>query len=260
MLKKRIIFTLLYDDGTFKLSRNFRLQSIGDINWLLYNYGFGNISFHIDELILLNVSKLESTFPSFVSVLESLSKYCFAPVAAGGNIRTLSHAKQLLNAGADKVVLNTSLILNQKLVHSIGQHFGRQSIIGSLDVIKKKDSSYVLYNPNIENKSLIKLDNFLYSLPQELIGEIYLNSVDRDGTGQGYDFNILSQLPKGWSTPIIIGGGSGNSTHFIQGLTNEQINAVSTAHLLNFVGNGLEMARMKVQKSGIDLAAWPSEV
>ena len=84
MAKKRLIFTLLYDSGSFMLSRNFRLQKVGDINWLEKNYGFSNVGFSIDELIVLDVSRDARSVDGFAEVLKILTNDCFAPIAAGG--------------------------------------------------------------------------------------------------------------------------------------------------------------------------------
>jgi len=109
MLKKRIIFTLLYDNGNFVLSRNFRLQKVGNLDWLKKNYDFSKISFYIDELVVLDVSRKNRDLNLFCENLKILTKDSFVPVAAGGGINSYEHASKLLKSGADKLVLNSSL-------------------------------------------------------------------------------------------------------------------------------------------------------
>src|SRR5687768_4666363 len=109
MLKKRMIFTLLYDNGSFMLSRNFRLQKVGDLRWLQKNYNFSSIAFSIDELIVLDVTRGERNNAIFCDHLKKLTEGCFIPIAAGGGIRSVEYAKMLLRSGADKVVINTPL-------------------------------------------------------------------------------------------------------------------------------------------------------
>jgi len=84
MLKKRIIFVLLYDNGSFMLSRNFRLQKVGDLQWLKKNYNFSHISFSIDELIILDVTRGGRDEEKFLFHVKSLTEECFVPIAAGG--------------------------------------------------------------------------------------------------------------------------------------------------------------------------------
>jgi cyclase len=103
MLKKRIIFTLLYNDGFFVQSRNFNLQKVGDFKWIIKNYNFRNISFFIDELIILDISRDKRDINKFIYSVENIIDSCFVPVAVGGGIDSLEKAKILLSKIADKV-------------------------------------------------------------------------------------------------------------------------------------------------------------
>ena len=123
MLKKRVIFTLLYDNGYFMLSRNFRLQKVGDLQWLKKNYNFSHIAFSIDELIILDVTRGERNEEKFHDHVRSLNEECFIPIAAGGGIRTLEQARRLLRSGADKVVINTLLAENSSVITKISKEF-----------------------------------------------------------------------------------------------------------------------------------------
>lgn len=255
MLKKRIIFTLLYDSGNFVLSRNFRLQKVGNIDWLKKNYDFSKISFYIDELIVLDVSRKNRDLNLFCENLKILTKDSFVPVAAGGGINSYEHASKLLKSGADKLVLNSSLFNNKKLLENLVKAFGRQCIVGSLDINKNNDLNYdVLINNG--SKIIHKFNSELTNVIDfTMIGEFYLNSINRDGTGQGFDFNILNFFNNN-NTPIILAGGAGNSLHLSEGLLDRRVDAVATAHLFNFVGDGLKKARLNLINSNISLAKW----
>ena len=258
MLRKRIIFTLLYDSGQFVLSRNFRLQRVGDLAWLNRNYNFSQIAFHIDELIVLDVSRGPRNLQRFCETLRALSKGCFAPIAAGGGIRSISEARTLLQSGADKVVVNSALFQSPELVNDLVEVFGQQCVVGSVDLKRSATGHYVLHVENGTQATEAPPINALEALSQGLVGEIYLNSMDRDGTGQGYDFEMLSALPPQWRTPIILAGGVGNSQHLMAGLQDARVDAVATAHLFNFVGDGLAKARSNIVSSGLPLADWPA--
>ena len=108
MLKKRIIFTLLYCDGFFVQSRNFNLQRVGDVAWLEKNYDFKKISYYIDELIILDISRTNKNLNEFIKNLKSITKFCFMPISAGGGIKKFEDVKKILSNGADKVVVNTN--------------------------------------------------------------------------------------------------------------------------------------------------------
>ena len=256
MLKKRIIITLLYDQGNFMLSRNFRLQRVGNLNWLKNNSDISKISFFIDELIVLNVSRNNRDNTKFAEDLKLIATDIFVPIAAGGGINSIECARQLFNSGADKVVINSSLFRKPSLLNELTERFGQQSIVASID-IKKIDNSYKIVI-NSGNDVLKENINTLFNLiNQKNIGECYVNSIDRDGTCQGYDLNILNLIPSNWSIPVILSGGAGNYKHFIEGLRDSRVDAVSTAHLFNFVGDGLKKSRESILLNGIDLAYWP---
>ena len=114
-LLKRIIFCLYYKDGFFHISRNFRLQKVGDVNWLIKNFGFGETTNHIDEIIIILVKKdpSQSDFSSFFKNISILRKSLFIPITLGGGIRDLKLAKNFFSNGADKILVNT-LAYNQK--------------------------------------------------------------------------------------------------------------------------------------------------
>jgi len=257
MLKKRIIFTLLYDNGYFVLSRNFRLQRVGNITWLKQNYDFSHISFFIDELIVLDVTRDKKDKEAFCHTLEELTKGCFVPIAAGGQVRSFEYARRLLRSGADKIVVNTPLFNQPKLMNELVKSFGQQCIVGSLDLKRNEENQYKIWieSGTHELNKLAKVN--LQNIKDNIVGEWYLNSIDKDGTGQGYDFDLLNIIPKNWTVPIILAGGAGNSSHLVRGLSDSRVDAVATAHLFNFVGDGLKQARLKLLDSNIDLAFWP---
>ena len=243
MLKKRIVFTLLYDNGQFMLSRNFRLQKVGNLEWLKKNYNFAHISFFIDELLVLDVTRGERNDLAFCDTLKLLTEGCFVPIAAGGGVRSVSSARQLLRSGADKVVLNTPIFRNPKLLEELTEEFGQQCLIGSLDIKKTEDDKYrILIESGSEELKLSARDE-LKKIRFGSVGEWYLNSINRDGTGQGYDMDMLNQLPDDWSVPIILAGGAGNASHMAVGLNDPRVDAVATANLFNFIGDGLKQAR-----------------
>ena len=256
MPKKRIIFTLLYCEGYFMLSRNFRLQRVGDLKWLKKNYNFSRIAFAIDELIVLDVTRGERNIAAFSECLKSLTEGCFIPVAAGGGIHRLEDASALLRAGADKVVVNSSLFTDQKFITELAGEFGQQCVVGSIDCKRNEDETYHIRHGNGEcilEEDARQIVQSLVSLP---VGELYLNSMDRDGTGQGYDFQMLDILPEKFPMPLILAGGAGNHHHFESGLSDARIDAVATAHLYNFVGDGLSQARKELINIGNELASW----
>jgi len=255
MVKNRLIFTLLYDEGTYMLSRNFRLQKVGNLEWLKRNYNFNAIAFSIDELIVINVSRQNRNYYAFSEHLKELSRNVFLPIAAGGGIRSLNDAYTLFNSGADKVVFNTTLIEQPDLVSSVAKIFGNQAVIASIDC-KKEGNDYNIYIRNGSYNTGLKVQEFVSRIENLGVGEIYLNSIDRDGTGQGYDIELLSLASRATQLPIIACGGAGKYEHFVEAMEKGGVTATATANLYNFIVDGLIKARQFIQQQGIKLASW----
>ena len=258
MLKKRIIFTLLYQDGFFYHSRNFRLQKVGDVNWLRENYNFKNISFYIDELIILNVSRSKKNIEKFCEDYKKIAENCFVPITIGGGITEFENAKFYLTNGADKIMINSAIHEKPILLKNITEVFGQQSIIVSIDV-KKINSEHKIFIKNGSEKTDKTIPLYLKDLLELPFGEIYINSIDKDGTGTGLDLNILDNISPSVVQPIIISGGCGNYKHFLEGLKNEKVSAISTANLLNFVGDGLKNSRLNLEKQNYNFPKWDQD-
>lgn len=255
MLKKRVLFTLLYDNGSFMLSRNFRLQKVGNLDWLKKNYNFSKVSFSIDELVLLDVTRTRKDHENFLNHVRALSEVCFIPIAAGGGIRDVEYAHKLVNNGADKIVINSLVGQNIDKINSIVRELGSQCVLASVDV-KKDKNEYKVFTENGTLEQSVPLQEWLIKLAKVPVGEVYLNSIDRDGTGQGFQKELLEFIPSGFQLPIILSGGAGKYQHFISGLEDNKVDAVATAHLFNFIGSSLEDSRAELLDEGFDLAKW----
>lgn len=258
MVKKRLIFTLLYNDGGFMLSRNFRLQRAGNIEWLKGNYDFKNIAFTIDELIILDVSRNERNLERFCDHMKAITEECFIPIAAGGGIISHEHARAILNSGADKIVINTAFFKAPAFVKELVSLYGSQCIIASVDV-KRRNDDYEIYTDNGSTKVELAFSDYIEHIISLGAGEVYLNSMDRDGTGQGYMFDLFARFNKTVNVPIIIAGGAGNWHHFLEGFQHAMVDAVATANLFNFIGKGFPTARKQLLNNGMNLATWESK-
>jgi cyclase len=256
MLKKRLIFTLLYSSGQFMLSRNFRLQKVGSLEWLQENYNFSHISYSIDELIVLDVTRGEKNPEEFSANLKRLTEGCFVPIAAGGGVRTIKAAHDLLRSGADKVVINSALYESNGFIGQLASEFGQQCVVASMDIKSASDGGYQAWSESGNKCNEGSAAMWIDQVTQDHVGELYLNSMDRDGTGQGYDLGLLELLPANISKPIILAGGVGNAAHLAAGLADSRVDAVATAHLFNFVGDGLKQARQSLISSGVELPLW----
>uniref|UniRef100_UPI004048B241 HisA/HisF-related TIM barrel protein n=1 Tax=Algoriphagus sp. TaxID=1872435 RepID=UPI004048B241 len=255
MLRKRLIFSLIYNDGYFMQSRNFRLQKVGDLNWLEKNYKFRSIASSLDELVVLDASRSNKDIYQFASVITKLVSNVFIPIAAGGGISKIEDAELLFSSGADKLILNSSLFEYPLLVKDLVKKYGSQSIIASIDY-RNINGDIIPFINNGTNKIKFGLNDYLDYLNDLDVGEIFLNSIDKDGTGFGYDLKLIEKIESKVTKPLIISGGAGNEKHFLEGLSIDGVSGVSTANLFNFIGEGLPNARRFLHNEGINLAKY----
>lgn len=259
MPNKRLIFSLLYASGKFMLSRNFRLQQVGNFEWLSRNYNFFETATAIDELVVINVERDSRPTAEFLRHLQQLNDFCFVPITAGGGIREFCDAKEILSNGADKVLINTIAATNPDELERISETFGRQSVVLGVDLVKSHDQTIPVVNCGREVPSgFLDVRNYLNHLNMLPFGEWYVNSVDRDGTGLGFDSELLDLVPTD-SHPLILAGGASKPEHFCELFEDSRVSALATAHLLNFVNDGLHRVRARLLDEGHDLPQWNPE-
>tara|TARA_Y100001970_G_scaffold291487_1_gene428816 strand:+ start:2711 stop:3505 length:795 start_codon:yes stop_codon:yes gene_type:complete len=256
MLKKRIIFALLYSDGYFHLSRNFRLQKVGNLDWLIHNFGFGETCHFIDELMCILVKENPSKEDkiSFLKDIEKLRKKIFVPITIGGGISDREDVKNYFLNGADKILVNSN-IYNDDLMKMIEEEWGKQSLSIMIDCAKNEHEMDYKIMINCGKKFKLNLKEFIKIYFSKLpYGEIIINSIDNDGNGSGLDLEILKIFPDTIKSPILLMGGAGKPEHIFLGLNEKKISGVVTANLFNFLGSGLEIARKQCLNKGINLA------
>tara|TARA_B100001057_G_C22831018_1_gene943405 strand:+ start:1541 stop:2332 length:792 start_codon:yes stop_codon:yes gene_type:complete len=261
LIKKRIIFALLYQDGYFYLSRNFKLQKVGDLNWLTNNFGFGVTSNHIDELICLLVKKQPTQKDKnlFLKDINELRRKIFIPITLGGGIRSLNDVTNFFNNGADKILLNSS-IFKKNFTKEISEIYGEQSISIMIDyLIDENNEDKIMINCG--TKFTMNLKNFFNNMNGIKFGEIIFNSIENDGTGNGLDLNLIKKIPKNWKKkPILLMGGAGKPEHIAEALKLKNVSGIITANLFNFLGTGLQKSRKKSISSNINLADFSSSI
>jgi cyclase len=244
MLKKRLIFVLYFDSGSFYLSRNFRLQRVGDVRWLVDKFRFQSIGRFVDEIMVLDVSRKSETprcdGSAFTAALTYLMKETFVPMTIGGGIRGIEDAKRCFAMGSDKILFNTPILTNPDLVRECVTRFGAQAIVGAIDV--KADDKY--YTSKIANGQELglPLEQHLQRLVELGVGEVMINSIDQDGTGTGYDMDLVSRC-QSLNVPLIVAGGAGKPEHFAAALSLPTVEAAATGNLFNFLGKGFELVR-----------------
>lgn len=211
MLRTRVMPCLLLKDGALVKTVKFKDPGyIGDpINAIrIYNEK------EVDELILLDITAtLENRKPPF-QVLSEISSECFMPVAYGGGVRNLDDIKTIFGLGIEKVALNTYAMEQPDFIRAAADKFGSQSIVVSIDVCKKAFGRYEVYTWSGRKATGLDPVKFAVQMEEMGAGEILLTSIDRDGTQEGYDIELIKKVTSAVSMPVIACGGAGKVEDF----------------------------------------------
>ena len=252
MAYKRLIFSLLYYEGSFVLSRNFKRQKVGDWNWLKNKYKLLDALKSLDELVILNVDQTEKGFLEVLEITKELAQLANLPISVGGGINSLAMATQAFNAGADKLIINSLYFQSQSEVKRVAEKFGLQAIVLNIDYRLINGNRYVFTESGSRQEGLL-LDQ-IDSLSLDCFGELLLRNMDKDGTGFGNDIEFIRKHVE-ISKPLLVAGGTGNSEHVRDAFRLANVDGIVTSNILNFIGSGLVRLRSEVSNE-FDLAKW----
>ena len=252
MLKKRVIPVLLISQGRMVKGTQFSdFRDTGRPNSAVRIYSAQDT----DELVFLDIEANQSndeSHESLISVIRSAAEECFMPLAAGGGIDSLDKVRQLILAGADKVVINTAAVLNPDLISQTAKKFGSQCVVAGIDYRNGHDGARVWIKSGSVKTDLDPVSHAC-KLVKLGAGEIFLNSIDRDGMMDGYDLDMADKISKAVSVPVIICGGAGNFMHLAEAFTKTDISAVACASLFHFRDNSPIRARSNLRNLDIPM-------
>ena len=187
-----------------------------------------------DELIFLDITASNEERKIMLDVVERTASECFMPLTVGGGLRNLEDIRTMLNAGADKVSLNTSALLNPKLISDASNKFGNQCIVVAVDAKKISDNKWRVFTHGGRNDTGKDLIEWVKEVERRGAGEILLTSMDADGTKDGYDLELNQQVSDAVGIPIIASGGAGNLDHLADAIIKGKANAVLAASIFHF--------------------------
>ncbi len=232
MLKKRIIPVQLLLGGRLVKTVQFgEWRDVGDPvkSSSVYN------SQYADELVFLNIARENRSIDALRSVIERVSEVSFMPMAMGGGIHSAEDAAELIRTGADKVVINSAAYRDRSLITSTADTFGAQAVILSVDARWDEQAGrYQLYSDCGRSREEITLADHIGRCIEAGAGEVMIQSIDRDGTMQGYDIELIRQAKAASTIPVIAAGGSGNYNHLKDVFLETDVSAVACGSLFNF--------------------------
>jgi cyclase len=232
MNRVRVIPTLLIDKGDLVKTIRFKnKQYIGDpINAIkIFNEK------EVDELVLLDISATQNNTPPNYSLIESIASECFMPLSYGGGISDIEQVKKLFKSGVEKIVLNSACFNNTKLIQEISSTYGKQSVCISIDVKKDIWGNFKVYRNNGKTNTHLNPIHFALKMEELGAGELILNSIDKDGTYEGYEYELIRLLSKTVKIPVIALGGAGKIEDLNKALE-YGASAVAAGSLFSFYG------------------------
>ena len=190
----------------------------------------------VDELVILDIdASREGREPNF-DLINEIAGECFMPVAYGGGIRTLDQVRRLIRCGVEKVVINSAAVESTQIITEAAEVFGSQAVVAAVDVRRTLLGSYKVVAKSGTVESRFKLDEYLQRLQTAGAGEIFINSVDRDGGMAGYDLELLRLVTKNVTVPVVACGGAGTVEHLSQAIKEGGASAVAAGSMFVFHG------------------------
>ena len=254
MLTKRIIPCLDVKDGRVVKGVNFiNLRDAGDAVENAKYYDKAGA----DELVFLDITASHEKRNTTLELARNVAENIFLPFTVGGGIRTINDIRNLLNAGCDKVSINTSAVKDPDFVRSASSRFGSQCIVVAIDArckvkTRTKHEWEVFINGG---RTPTGLDAVQWAKKAERLGagEILLTSMDYDGTKEGYDIPLTSAISEAVSIPVIASGGAGNLEHLYEALTEGKADAVLAASIFHFREFTVREAKEYLRKRGVKI-------
>jgi len=188
-----------------------------------------------DELVFLDITATNEGRIPDIEVIRNIGEEAFMPFAVGGGISNIEQVGNLINAGAEKVIINTAAIENPSFISEIADIFGRQSIIVSIDV-KSTNGTYIIVTNSGKKEHKIDLIETVKLMERSGAGEILINSIDRDGTQEGFDLELIKMVSKSVQIPVIAIGGAGKYDDLSSAVKEGTASAVAAGSLFVFIG------------------------
>ena len=249
MLAKRIIPCLDVTDGRVVKGVNFiDLIDAGDPVEIAKKYNDQGA----DELTFLDITASSDNRGLIIDIIERVAEQVFIPLTVGGGVREINDIRTLLNAGADKVSINTAAIHNPSLVSQASQKFGSQCIVVAIDA-KKMNNHWEVFTHGGRNPTGINAVSWAKEMVNRGAGELLITSMDRDGTKSGFDNDLNSLISTEVDVPIIASGGVGNLDDLVNGILKGKADAVLAASIFHFGEFTIEEAKKHMRENFIEV-------
>lgn len=253
-LAKRIIPCLDVDNGRVVKGVKFvNIRDAGDPVEIAKRYDREGA----DEITFLDITATHDNRDTIVHVVEQVASEVFIPLTVGGGIRTLDDIRRMLNAGADKVGINSAAVFNPDFVREAAERFGSQCIVVAIDAKKvslpNEENRWEIFTHGGRKPTGIDVVEWAKKMVSFGAGEILLTSMDRDGTREGFDLPLTRAISEAVTVPVIASGGVGCLDHLADGVIEGKADAVLAASIFHFAEYSIEQAKQHMRSRGIEV-------
>jgi len=249
MLKKRIIPCLDITEGRVVKGINFvNIRDAGDpVEWARKYDSEG-----ADELVFLDITATSDNRQTLVDVVEKVSDEIFIPFTVGGGIRTVGDMQTILKAGADKISINTAAVKNPFLIREGARNYGSQCIVVAVDV-KREAGTFKVYVRGGRDRTDIDALEWCARAEELGAGELLVTSMDRDGTKDGYDLELLQKITSLVNIPVIASGGCGKLSHLYEAIEEGGASAVLAASIFHYGEFTIPETKTYLKSKGVNI-------
>jgi cyclase len=249
MLTKRIIACLDVRDGQVVKGVQFQqLRRAGDPGELARRYNVEGI----DEVVILDITATLEKRQAMARTIDAVAREIFLPLTVGGGIRSEEDAAAAIDAGADKVSLNTAALNHPELISTLARRYGSQAVIVAIDA-KRRDDGYAVYVRSGTSDAARDAVEWAREAESRGAGEILLTSMDRDGTKSGFDCGMTAAVSDAVDIPVIASGGAGTFDHFTEVFTEGRADAALAASIFHYAESSVADLKRHLQAHGIPM-------
>lgn len=250
MLKARLIPCLDVKDGRVVKGINFvDLRDAGDPVEIAKAYDAAGA----DELCFLDITATHENRGIILDVVQKTAEACFMPLTVGGGVRSLEDIRKLLLAGADKVSVNSAAVANRDFVRHAAEKFGSQCVVVAIDAKSVSPGRWEIFTHGGRKPTGIDAVDFAKDVVSRGAGELLLTSMDRDGTGKGFDLELTRAIADAVSVPVIASGGVGSLDHLVEGIRDGHAAAVLAASIFHFGTYSITEAKHHLSRNGVPM-------
>ena len=246
---KRIIPCLDIDNGRVVKGTKFKnIRDAGDPVEVAKRYDLEGA----DEIAFLDITATHENRKTIINVVEKVADEVFIPLTVGGGVSSFSDVKNLLNAGADKVTINSAAVANPHIIDEISNKIGNQCVVAAIDAKKNNQGNgWTVYTHGGRRETNLDVYEWALEVQKRGVGEILLTSMDRDGTKEGFDIDLLKLISEALTIPVIASGGAGTLEHLKKAVLDGHSDAILAASIFHFSVYSVKEVKEYLKKHGV---------